>query len=194
VVFDAGVVVMTSSEAGIEDRVAALFDHMYLPLCRLAALLLGDASIAEDVVQEAFLRTFSGWGRIRDPERAEHYLRRSVVNLCRSRFRHRDVEYRGNFLAGNRDQREIGRRSWDSDRHDTVVVVFEAVRRLPPRQRMTIVLRYYLDLTETEVAKLMGCSTGTVKSQMAKAKAALTQSLDPPGATDGQPEPERSTS
>jgi RNA polymerase sigma-70 factor (sigma-E family) len=174
---------MMSSEAGVQDRVAVLFDHLYLPLCRLAALLLGDASVAEDVVQEAFLRTFSGWARIRDPERAEHYLRRSVVNLCRSRFRHREVEHRGNCLVGNRDERENGRRSWDSDRQDTVVVVLEAVRRLPPRQRMTIVLRYYLDLTEAEVAKLMGCSTGTVKSQVTKAKAALALNLDPPGAT-----------
>lgn len=168
---------MSRSDAGVDDRVAVLFDHEYLTLCRLACLLLSDAALAEDVVQEAFLRTFSGWRRLRDPERAEAYLRRSVVNLCRSRFRHRDVERRGNARFGLRGELEDGRRSWDSDRHDTVVVVLDAVRRLPPGQRVTVVLRYYLDLPESEVAEAMGCSVGTVKSQMTKAKAALAQSL-----------------
>ncbi|MDQ6614982.1 MAG: SigE family RNA polymerase sigma factor [Actinomycetota bacterium] len=176
---------MTRSDAGMEDRVANLFDRHYLPLCRLAALLLSDADSAEDVVQEAFLRTFSGWWRLRDPDRAERYLRRSVVNLCRSRYRHRDAEHRGNALSALRDQREAGPRTWDSDHQDMVVVVLEAVSGLPPRQRMTTVLRYYLDLPEAEVAELMGCSVGTVKSQVAKAKAALAGVLgerDAPGA------------
>jgi RNA polymerase sigma-70 factor (sigma-E family) len=162
------------SDAGVSDRVAVLFDHHYLPLCRLASLLLGDAALAEDVVQEAFLRTFSGFSRLRDPARAEHYLRRSVVNLCRSRWRHRDVEQRGNAAVGVDPG---AARSWDSDRQDVVVTVLAAVRLLPPRQRTTIVLRYYLDLPEAEVAELMGCAMGTVKSQMAKARASLAVAL-----------------
>ena len=116
----------------------------------------------------------SGWLRLRDPERAEHYLTRSVVNLCRSRWRHRDVEQRGNAAAGRQQGRGPG---WDSDRQDTVVVVLDAVRALPPRQRLTIVLAYYLDLPEAKVAQLMGCAPGTVKSQMAKAKASLAVAL-----------------
>lgn len=171
---DARLLAVNRSDAGAAGRVAALFDDHYLPLCRLASLLLGDAALAEDVVQEAFLRTFSGWLRLRDPERAEQYLRRSVVNLCRSRWRHRDVEQRGNAAAGVPPD---GALSWDTDRQDTIVTVLAAVRLLPPRQRMTIVLRYYLDLPEAEVAELMGCAMGTVKSQMAKARASLATAL-----------------
>jgi len=103
---------MTRADAGVEDRVAGLFDQEYLPLCRLACLLLSDAALAEDVVQEAFLRTFSGWRRLRQPDQAEAYLRRIVVNLCRSRYRHRDAEQRGNATVGGRDNAAP---SWDSD-------------------------------------------------------------------------------
>jgi RNA polymerase sigma-70 factor (sigma-E family) len=179
VVVDARLLAVTRSDAAVEDRVADLFDLHYLPLCRLAGLLLGDAALAEDVVQDAFLRTFSGWWRLRDPDKAERYLRRSVVNLCRSKFRHRDAEHRGNALVA---LGELGAGPWsrDNDDQETVVVVLEAVRGLPPRQRMSIVLRYYLDLPEAEVAVLMGCSTGTVKSQVAKAKLALAVALGDP--------------
>jgi RNA polymerase sigma-70 factor (sigma-E family) len=175
VVVDARLLTVTRGDTRAEDRVARLFDHHYLPLCRLASLLLSDAALAEDVVQEAFLQTFSGWWRLRDPDRAEHYLRRSVVNLCRSRWRHRDVEQRGNAAVHARAQREP--EGWGSDRQETVMVVLAAVQGLPPRQRETIVLRFYLDLAEAEVAALMGCSVGTVKSQVAKAKAALAVAL-----------------
>ncbi len=174
---DARLLAVTRDDATVEDRVADLFDRHYLGLCRLACLLLGDAAQAEDVVQEAFLRTFSGWWRLRDPDKAERYVRRSVVNLCRSRFRHRDAEHRGNAAVALQEGRTEGLASRTSDDQDTVVVVLEAVRNLPPRQRMSIVLRYYLDLPEAEVAVLMGCSTGTVKSQVAKAKQTLAVAL-----------------
>ena len=189
---DARLLAVTRAEPGVDERVALLFDRHYLPMCRLATLLLSDAAGAEDVVQEAFLRTFSGWRRLRDPERAEQYLRRSVVNQCKSRFRHRDVEHRGNARIGVGDDRDGNRRSLESDRADTVLDVLDAVRLLPPRQRMTIVLRFYLDRSESEVADLMGCSTGTVKSQTAKAKSALAMALAPSGERGGPP-PERST-
>ncbi len=176
---DTAVLKVTGREAGAEDRLSVLFDDHYLALCRLAALLLGDSALAEDVVQEAFLRTFAGWWRLRDPSRAEHYLRRSVVNLCRSRFRRREVEQRGNELIHVRDDGDREARPWEGDRQDTVMVVLAAVRDLPPRQRLSVVLRYYLDLPEAEVAALMGCSVGTVKSQVAKAKSALAGALGP---------------
>jgi DNA-directed RNA polymerase specialized sigma24 family protein len=82
-----------------DQQVAALFDVHYVPLCRLAHVLLGDATRAEDIVQEAFLRTFAGWGRIRQPGRADVYLKRSVINLCRSGIRRRPVESRGNRMV-----------------------------------------------------------------------------------------------
>lgn len=160
-----------------DEELASLFAVQYVPLCRLAYLLLGDAARAEDIVQEAFLRTFAGWGRIRQPELASAYLRRSVVNLCRSGIRHRPVEWRGNSRS-YRDE-EAGAASaagWEDD-VASASTVLEAVRALPPRQRATVVLRYYLDLSEADIAETLGTSPGTVKSQLAKARVHLARLL-----------------
>jgi RNA polymerase sigma-70 factor (sigma-E family) len=159
---------------GRDDELGSLFAVQYVPLCRLAYLLLGDAGRAEDVVQEAFLRTFAGWGRIRQPELAAVYLRRSVVNLCRSGLRHRPVERRGNSRT-YRDENETAA-GWE-DEVAVAHTVLEAVRGLPPRQRATIVLRYYLDLSEADVAAILGTTPGTVKSQLAKARTHLARRL-----------------
>jgi RNA polymerase sigma-70 factor (sigma-E family) len=159
---------------GRDEEVGSLFAVQYVPLCRLAYLLLGDAARAEDVVQEAFLRTFAGWGRIRQPELAGVYLRRSVVNLCRSGLRHRPVERRGNSRS-YRDETDTAA-GWEDD-VAAAQTVLEAVRRLPPRQRATVVLRYYLDLSEADIAAILGTTPGTVKSQLAKAKNHLARRL-----------------
>jgi RNA polymerase sigma-70 factor (sigma-E family) len=170
----------TTPETVVEatDLLSTLFDAHYRSLCRLAYVLLGDGAQAEDVVQEAFLRTFTGFGRLRDRGRADAYLRRSVVNLSRSRLRRRTTEGRSNAAAHRSEQFEDL-----SGRHD--LDLLEAVRALPPRQRATVVLFYYADLPETEVAATLGCSAGTVKSQLAKARATLARSLgaDPEGGT-----------
>jgi RNA polymerase sigma-70 factor (sigma-E family) len=157
-----------------DEELVSLFSVQYVPLCRLAYLLLGDAARAEDVVQEAFLRTFAGWGRIRQPELAAAYLRRSVVNLCRSGLRHRPVERRGNSRS-YRDEAD-GAGGWEDD-VASAHTVLDAVRALPPRQRATVVLRYYLDLSEADIAATLGTSPGTVKSQLAKARAHLAELL-----------------
>jgi RNA polymerase sigma-70 factor (sigma-E family) len=152
------------------DLLSTLFDTHYRALCRLAYVLLGDAAQAEDVVQEAFLRTFTGLGRLRDRSRADAYLRRSVVNLSRSRLRRRTVEGRSNEAA-----HRVAPLEDRSARSDLDLV--DAVRALPPRQRAAVVLFYYADLSESEVAATLGCSAGTVKSQLAKARAALARRL-----------------
>jgi RNA polymerase sigma-70 factor (sigma-E family) len=155
------------------DLLEALFSEHYGGFCRLAALLLDDASAAEEVVQEAFLRTFSSWWRVRQPERAQFYVRAAVVNLCRSRLRRRNSEEAGN------------RASWSDpvegrdEAAEDAVVVLDAVRALPRRQRETVVLRYYADLSERDVATALGCSVGTVKSQLARARATLAKRLAP---------------
>jgi len=135
----------------------ALFDTHYLSLCRLAYVLLGDAARAEDAVQEAFLRTFAGWGRLRQPDLAHVYLRKAVLNQCRSGLRRRVTEWRANSV-GFEERRAL---SFD---------VTAAVRMLAPRQREAVVLRYFLDLGEQEIASIMGVNVGTVKSQLAKAR------------------------
>ncbi len=153
-----------------DEQVSALFDDHYEGLCRLASLLLGDRSAAEEAVQEAFVRTFAGWRRIRQPERAQWYRRRAVVNQCRSRQRRRVTEDRGNRLVHATDD---GAAPADPASSVEVLMVLEAVRGLPPRQREAVVLRYYEDLPEAEIAAALGCSVGTVKSQLAKARATL---------------------
>lgn len=160
---------------GRDEQVAALFDEHYAGLCRLAGVLLGDPGAAEEAVQEAFLRTYAGWWRLRHPERAGGYLRTAVVNQCRSRGRRRVVEDRGNRRVWSTDSRVP--EQWGDDRVGDSLAVLAAIRGLPPRQREAIVLRYYQDLSEAEVAAAMSCSVGTVKSQLAKARGNLADAL-----------------
>lgn len=161
-----------------DECIARLFDEHYRGLCRLAGVLLNDSAAAEEVVQEAFLRTFSGWWRVRHPERAQWYLRTSVVNLCRSRLRRRGSEGRGNRIIWS--STEAGRAAAGgeaSDAPEDSLILLALVRRLPPRQREAVVLRYYEDLSEAEIARILGCAVGTVKSQLAKARATLARGL-----------------
>jgi RNA polymerase sigma-70 factor (sigma-E family) len=160
---------------GRDAAVVALFDAHYAGLCRLATLLLDDPGQAEEAVQEAFLRTFVGWRRLRHPERAHAYLRAAVVNQCRSRGRRRTTEQRGNRAIWSGVTEDVG---WiDVERTGDVLAVLDAVRSLPTRQREAVALRYYGDLSEAEVAQALGCSVGTVKSQLSKARATLAKRL-----------------
>ena len=157
-----------------DDEVAALFRRHYAPMCRLAYVILTDAHVAEEVVMDAMLKTFSGWGRIRDVASTEAYLRRAVVNGCRSKIRRKSVESRAAVVIKNRMRAPD---EWADagmeDRRD----VWRAVTQLPERQRACVVLRYFEDLPEAEIAELMECSVGTVKSQLHKARARLEKSL-----------------
>lgn len=159
-----------------------LYQEHFSGLCRLATLLLGDAAAAEEAVQEAFVRTYAGWWRLRRPERAQWYLRSAVVNQCRSRVRRRITEDRGNRAVWAADGHVgtagvPGADADGTDAADQAREVLEAVRALPERQREAVILRYYADLTDAQVAAALGCSTGTVKSQLHKARAALARAL-----------------
>jgi RNA polymerase sigma-70 factor (sigma-E family) len=160
----------------LRDRtMAELFDAHYVDLCRLARLFVGSSALAEEIVQEAFLRTFAGWRRMRDPDRAAFYVRRAVVNLCKSALRRRPVERRGNRTSYRHD--ELRSQAWE-EHATTAMATLSAVRRLPARQRAVIVLRYYLDLSEADIAAQLRTSVGTVKSQLSKAKANLARFMD----------------
>jgi RNA polymerase sigma-70 factor (sigma-E family) len=172
---EGGVRLAERSDLGRDNEVAALFDRHYAPLCRLAYVILGDGPVAEEIVMEAMLKTFTGWGRIRDLDRADAYLRRTVVNLCRSKIRRKLIEGRVNRVSHQRD--ELKQPSWDPERHETSRIVLEAVRRLPERQRATVVLRYFEDLAEADIAEILDCSVGTVKSQLSKARVKLEKEL-----------------
>jgi RNA polymerase sigma-70 factor (sigma-E family) len=167
-----------------DECVARLFDEHYRGLCRLAGILLSDSVGAEEVVQEAFLKTFSGWWRVRHPERAQWYLRTSVVNLCRSRLRRRWTEERGNRTWSATD---LSPDADESEKSDESLFLRRLVRDLPPRQREAVVLRYYEDLSEAEIARTLGCAVGTVKSQLAKARRSLSKALEDSGSSGSGP-------
>jgi RNA polymerase sigma-70 factor (sigma-E family) len=154
--------------------VIELYSVHYRPLVRLAAMLLRDTPTAEEVVQEAFIAMHEGWYRLKDTEKALAYLRQAVVNRSRSVLRHRVVVEK-NAPKPAPDM--------PSAEHGALVMlersaVVAALRALPERQREAIVLRYYADLSEAEIAAAMGISRGAVKSHTARGMATLRAALE----------------
>jgi RNA polymerase sigma-70 factor (sigma-E family) len=154
-------------------EISALFDEHFRWLRGLAFVMLGDAAGAEDVAMEAFVRVFSRWPRFRKIEDQRAYLRQVVVNLCRSRWRRAVIEGRVNALVGRQEERHVR----PMDRLDESLDLWEAIRRLPERQRACVILYYLEDLSEAQVGELLSCSPGTVKSQLSKARAKLGDAL-----------------
>lgn len=159
-----------------DRRISALFDQHYDRLCGLAAVILGDADLAEEIVMEAMAKTFTGWGRIRNQERADAYLRRAVINLCRSRIRRKTLEKRVNETVSGWER--LRPAAWDASLHETARVVWNAVRELPVRQRACVVMFYMDDLSESQIAEALDCSTGTVRSQLSRARDKLRVLLE----------------
>jgi RNA polymerase sigma-70 factor (sigma-E family) len=157
-----------------DQAVTALYSANYRSLVRLSVLLVRDIATAEEVVQDAFVAMHNAWRRLRDPEKALSYLRQSVVNRSRSVLRHRAVveKYAPKGLpdapsAENGAITELERTE-----------VIKALGDLPTRQREALVLRYYADLSEAEIASTMGISRGAVKSHTARGMAALRAVLE----------------
>jgi RNA polymerase sigma-70 factor (sigma-E family) len=156
------------------DRaVTELYSLHYRALVRLAALLVRDTPTAEEVVQDAFVAMHEAWQRLRDAEKALAYLRQAVVNRSKSVLRHRTVVDK-NLQKAAPDM--------PSAEHGALVLlerhaVVAALRDLPDRQREAIVLRYYADLSEAEIAATMGISRGAVKSHTARGMIALRSAL-----------------
>ncbi len=135
-------------------------------LGRLAYLLLGDEHAAEDLTAEVFLATWKQWGQVSRAERPVAYVRRVMINQAAAHYQRRAREREG--LERLRDG--LADRTNDQD-SAAVVDVQSALLRLPPRRRACLVLRFAFDLTEREVAAILGVSVGTVKSQTFKAAA-----------------------
>lgn len=155
----------------------ALYTSHYRQLVRLAALLLDDLGASEEVVQDAYVRMHGSWHRIRDPEAAVGYLRTTVVNLARSRLRRRMVAQRhAPKPLPDAPSAEYG--ALEALERDRVI---HALRQLPARQRECLVLRYYGDLSEVQIAETMGISPGAVKSHASRGMAALRASLEAAG-------------
>jgi RNA polymerase sigma-70 factor (sigma-E family) len=160
--------------ASADEAIVELYRTHYAGLVRLSALLLGDTGAAEEVVQDAFVAVHGSWNRLRDPDRALAYLRQAVVNRSRSNLRHRtvvakyqpapppDVPSAETYAVAASEREEV----------------LAALRALPRRQRETLVLRYYSDLTEAQIADALGISQGAVKSHAFRGLAALRNVLE----------------
>jgi RNA polymerase sigma-70 factor (sigma-E family) len=150
-------------------------------LYRTAYAVAGDRASAEDALQSAYVRAYASWGRVSRADHPEAYVRRIVVNEILG-TRRRAWWQRERPQASPESPDRVAPPDAGVVEHDAVWV---AVLALPPRQRAVIVLRYYEDLSEAETAAALGISTGTVKSQAAKALAALRRDADLAGTIGG---------
>lgn len=147
----------------------------WAPLFRTAYLLTGDYQLAEDLLQTAFAKVFLSWSKVSRMGQPVAYTRKIVTNQAMSWWRRRSSSEVPTLDMPSGDQ--VGH----EDRVTQASVVWAALATLPARQRAVMVLRYYEDLSETEIADTLGISTGSVKSHASAARAALAQRL---GSTD----------
>jgi RNA polymerase sigma-70 factor (sigma-E family) len=150
-----------------------LFNVHYARLVRMARLLVDDAETAEDVVMDAFTSLYRRWSAIRDPHEAFRYVRSSVLNGARSRLRRRRLArlHEGVLLDEPSTGGDLGARGADR------MVVMQLLRTLPVRQRQVLVMRYFLDLSEAEIADELQISRGSVKTHASRGIAALARAL-----------------
>ena len=139
-----------------------LYRAAHADMVRLAFLLTGSQELAQDLVQDAFVRVHRAWSRVREPKA---YLRRAVVNACNSH--HRRV-----FRARRVPQEREPVATLQADE------ISDALAKLSPRQRTAIVLRYWHDCSETEIAEAIGCRPGTVGSLLHRALAELREVIE----------------
>ena len=157
------------------DALAVLHREHYTSLVRLATLVVGDVGVAEQVTQDAFVKLHLRWGGLRRVDKAPAYLRSAVLNGARSQLRRRKVKDRYDArrtaapAVATPESAALGR-----DEQERVVA---ALRRLPARQREAVALRYYLDLSEADIAAAMGVSAGSVKSHLHRGLASLARHL-----------------
>jgi RNA polymerase sigma-70 factor (sigma-E family) len=172
------------AHASAEDGVTALYHAHALGLIRLAHIMLGDRTAAEDVVQDSFCGLYRNWSRLADQAKALPYVRSSVLNGCRSSLRRRRpvALLTGGPGDGGAEPAALITAAVASAEAAVLSVerrreVMTALRALPDRQREVLVLRFYLDLPDTDIARDMGISQSTVRSTAYRALAALGRSL-----------------
>jgi RNA polymerase sigma-70 factor (sigma-E family) len=157
-----------------DQAVTQLYSNHYRSLVRLAGLLVRDEPTAEEVVQECFIAMHGGWHRLREEDKALSYLKQAVVNRSRSVLRHRSVMDRNAPKpAPDMPSAEQGAIA-QLERSEVIA----ALQSLPDRQRQALVLRYYGDLSEAQIAEMMGISKGAVKSHTARGMSSLRAVLE----------------
>ena len=145
-------------------------------LLRTAYLVVGDRQLAHDLLQEALVKTYVAWPRLRDVAKAEAYVRRTMVTTAISWRRRRSFHER---------PVEVVPEVWEVDPSERLAShddVWSQVCSLPPRQRAVLVLRFYEDLSYADIAAALGCSMGTVASQVSEALNTLRQRIGPESA------------
>jgi RNA polymerase sigma-70 factor (sigma-E family) len=160
------------SDPSAGDKLEALYLRHGPGALRLAYLLTGDRELSEDLAQEAFVRVARCLTTLRSADSFQWYLRRTVVNLSNSHLRRRRVE-RAHW------KRLVSAAAAADVSPDLVTkqAVRDAIAQLPARQRAVVVLRYYEDLTDQQIASVLGCPVGSVKSSLHRAAAILRQHL-----------------
>jgi RNA polymerase sigma-70 factor (sigma-E family) len=148
---------VTADRTGVSDAItsfADLYRNQYGPMVRLAHLLTTSNSVAEELVQDAFVRVHRKWDQIEVPRA---YLRTAVMNACRSHHRRRLLE-----------KARLGHPPLDVVSPDPDEM-WDALAALPYRQRAVLVMKFYEDMPEAEIAAALGCRPGTVKSLTSRA-------------------------
>lgn len=171
-----------TTTAVADEAITDLYRAHWDGLVRLAWLLLRDDQLAEEVVQDAFIAVHRRWHTLRSADAGAAYLRRAVVNGARSGLRHRGVEER--YVA--REQREptafgrVGEASAEqrASERETRDDMISALARLPQRQREVLTMRYYLDLSEAQIADALGISAGSVKAHAHRGLARLRAGME----------------
>ena len=153
-----------------DDDVASFVAVRWQALVRYGFMLTGDRAAGEDLVQEALLRCLPSWGRL-DPHGVEGYVRKVMARLAWKARRH---PLRMSSSPGQADPTTADIADSSSEQSD----LRRALKGLPPQQRVVLVLRYWQDLSEAEIADLLGCRQGTVKSRASRAYAQLREQLD----------------
>ncbi|MGH3499153.1 MAG: SigE family RNA polymerase sigma factor [Nocardioidaceae bacterium] len=165
---------MSSTRWSADDAVSHLYAAHYASLVRLGTLLLRDQGRAEEVVQDCFVAMHGRWGRLRDPDKALAYLRAAVVNRSRSALRRVAVaeRHRPDPL------RDVDSAETTALAHADRAALLAALAQLSTRQREVLVLRYYLDLSEADIAATLGISRGAVKTHSSRGISALRTSWE----------------
>lgn len=155
---------LPDAEVRVVESIESAYSRLYTPLARLAFLLVDTRELAEEAVQDAFAKAYPRWRRIEQPEA---YLRTSVVNACRKVQRRRELVRRTPTAPVA-----------DAPGADALADhVADVVRALPPTMREAVVLRYYLQLTDAEIARTLDIAEGTVKSTLNRARHQLRRQL-----------------
>ncbi len=173
-----GVAPVSVERWDVDSAVTQMYAAHYVSLVRLAALLVRHSGEAEEIVQDAFVSMHGRWRRLREPDKALAYLRRSVVNGARSTQRHHAVSDKHLHREVDDVRRHAPSAEQQTLAAETRQEVLAALNLLPQRQREVLVLRYYSDLPEADIADALGISRGAVKSHASRGISSLRATLE----------------